>query len=354
MDNNGTSEQELAQLLVEEKELSKIVPGLVAIIGGIICTVMIAMPIENILPGAAWFVAPIGEEPAKMIGLIILALFVPAALRTKRDGLILGALAGLGFTFLENFEYVLGGANVLLRTFICSPGHIMWSAIVGMGVVLAAWKIAEAKSNNLSENVKKFLSIDVLTFLAIAMILHGLYDGVVGESLLLGIIVILASFYVVYKLYHYLPDRMENLTMTNPISFTIAALTAPKVKPAGTMAPAPVQSAPVYAAAPAPAPVQSAPVYAAAPAPAPVQSAPVYTPAPAPAPAPVQVPVRVRTTTASASTAAPAPAPAPVPASVVAAPAPAPVPAPGHHFCTQCGTENKIGAHFCAKCGNKL
>lgn len=343
MDNTKSSdEQELTQLLVEERELSKIVPGLVAIVGGIICTVMIAMPIENILPGAAWFVAPIGEEPAKMIGLIVLALFVPAALRTKKDGLLLGALAGLGFTFLENFEYVLGGADILLRTFICSPGHIIWSAIVGMGVVLAAWKISEAKSSSLSENAKKFLSIDVLTFLAIAMVLHGLYDGVVGVSLLLGIIVILASFFVVYKLYNYLPERMDTLKFTDPISLTMNALKSSKAKPAAPQATAPYQAAPVYTAAPAPAPA----------------------PAPTQAQAPVQIPVRVRATAASASTATPvpAPAPAPAPAPVVAAPAPAavttaaptPVQASGHHFCTECGSENKIGAHFCAKCGNKL
>jgi PrsW family intramembrane metalloprotease/zinc-ribbon domain len=341
MDNTDTrTEQELNQVLIEEK-VSKIVPGLVAIIGGIICTVMVAVPIENILPSAAWIAGPIGEEPAKMIGLIFLALFIPIAMRTKRDGLLLGALAGLGFTFLENLIYMIGGANMLIRTFVCSPGHIMWSAIVGMGVVLAAWKISEAKSTSLSDNWKLFLSVDVLTFLAIGMVLHGLYNFVVGINLILGIIVILLSFYVVSRLYNYLPESLGSFKMTSPGSFLSSVFSAGKARPAPA-ATAPVQSAPAYAPAPAP----------------------------ASAPSPVQVPVRVRTPTASASTAVPAPVPAPasvsspvpVPASVIAEPAPAPVPtaaatpvsAAGHHFCTQCGAENKIGAHFCSKCGNKM
>jgi hypothetical protein len=320
MANASTSEQELTQLMVEEKELSKIVPGLVAIVGGIICTIMVSVPIETILPGAAWFVAPIGEEPAKMLGLLFLALFVPTAMRTKRDGLLLGALAGLGFTFLENLIYMLRGADMLIRTFVCSPGHIMWSAIVGMGIVLAAWKISEAKSGSLSENAKKFLSVDVLTFLAIAMILHGLYDGVVGISLLLGIIVILLSFYVVYKLYNYLPDSMGSVKMAGPVSFVSGALSSGKARPA-----------------------------AAATAPAPAPAAPAYSPAPAPEAPPVPVPVKARAVTASAATAVPAPAAAPAPVTTAA-----PGPAPGHVYCTECGAENKIGSHFCAKCGNKL
>ncbi len=178
---------------------------------------MVAVPIENVLPSAAWIAGPIGEEPAKMIGLIFLALFIPTAMRTKRDGLLLGALAGLGFTFLENLIYMMNGANMLIRTFVCSPGHIIWSSIVGMGVVLAAWKISEVKSGNLSESWKKFLSIDVLTFLAIGMLLHGLYNFMVGYNLLLGIIVIALSFYVVYKLYNYLPESMGSFKMTSPV-----------------------------------------------------------------------------------------------------------------------------------------
>src|SRR5271157_71589 len=230
-------------LLIEEKELTTIVPGLVAIIGGMICTIMISVPIEILLPVGAWIAAPIAEEPAKMIGLLFLALWMPSALRTKKDGLVLGALAGLGFTFLENTLYLVsgvGGPIMIYRTLVDSPGHIMWSAIVGMGVVLAARKIVNSPSNNPRDNWKLFLSADVLSFLAVGMVLHGLFDFFAPLSILLSAGITILSFYIVYRLYRHLPDQMSTVKFTNPASFFMRAMAGLQPFPHPTVSAPPV------------------------------------------------------------------------------------------------------------------
>ncbi len=258
--NPDGQQQEMARLRTQEQELNLIVPGLVALIGGIICTIMIAVPIENMLSGDAWLVAPIGEEPAKMAGLVFLALFMPFAIRTKKDGLVLGALAGLGFTFLENLIYMIQGADMFVRTFICSPGHIAWSAIVGMGVALAAVKISQHRSASAWEDFKYgFLSADVLTFLGIGMVLHGIYDGFVGQIISLGnlpldgLAIVIASIYVAYKLYSYLPGDLAAFRFPGPIALVSNAL---KSRPT-TLSAAPVPLRAMAASEPAPAPARS-------------------------------------------------------------------------------------------------
>ncbi|QKW35476.1 PrsW family intramembrane metalloprotease [Actinomadura sp. NAK00032] len=75
--------------------------------------------------GAA-IIAPVDEEVLKLLGVVVLALMAPAAVRGPLDGWQYGALAGLGFQFAENFLYVLNtivltgatqDANAALFTF---------------------------------------------------------------------------------------------------------------------------------------------------------------------------------------------------------------------------------------------
>ncbi|MFF4235518.1 PrsW family glutamic-type intramembrane protease [Actinomadura geliboluensis] len=75
--------------------------------------------------GAA-IAAPVDEEVLKLLGVVVLALMAPAAVRGPLDGWGYGALAGLGFQFAENFLYVLNtivltgatqDANAALFTF---------------------------------------------------------------------------------------------------------------------------------------------------------------------------------------------------------------------------------------------
>jgi RsiW-degrading membrane proteinase PrsW (M82 family) len=92
-----------------------------------------------------WVVVGPLEELTKLLPLLLLAWFVPSAVHSMRNGIVYGALGGLGFAILEfgaNFA-VDGYANEgwgYLRTAV--PGrwalgtesHIIWGATAGVGV----------------------------------------------------------------------------------------------------------------------------------------------------------------------------------------------------------------------------
>ncbi|TDD72164.1 PrsW family intramembrane metalloprotease [Actinomadura rubrisoli] len=71
-----------------------------------------AGPEFNATWGAA-IAAPVDEEILKLLGVAVLALIVPSAVRGPLDGFGYGALVGLGFQFSENFLYVL---NTIVMT----------------------------------------------------------------------------------------------------------------------------------------------------------------------------------------------------------------------------------------------
>ncbi|MBT2209993.1 PrsW family intramembrane metalloprotease [Actinomadura sp. NEAU-AAG7] len=98
--------------------------------------------------GAA-ITAPVNEEILKLLGVAVLALIVPHAVRGALDGFGFGALVGLGFQISENFLYVLNtivltGATQDARAAFFSFGSRMiggawWShwamtAIAGAGL----------------------------------------------------------------------------------------------------------------------------------------------------------------------------------------------------------------------------
>jgi len=177
-----------------------IIVGLAALIGGIISTMVVALPLELFLPSAV--LAGIIEEPAKVIALIYIALVLPDWLTSKTKCALFGGLAGLGFAFTENLWYYLGflaleeGVEgvppelILGRTLLCLPNHALWSAIVGMGLLYVA---AEGK-----EGYKKALG-----FLFIAIILHGLWNALLHFPGLEWIILLLIIEIVVFGLIYY-------------------------------------------------------------------------------------------------------------------------------------------------------
>lgn len=99
------------------------------------------------LLGAA-LVAPPVEEAAKGLGILVLFWFLRAEFDNLRDGLIYGALIGLGFNIAETALYVMNG---FLETgeapisqqfatrfvFLGLNGHMLWTALCGAGVGLA-------------------------------------------------------------------------------------------------------------------------------------------------------------------------------------------------------------------------
>jgi RsiW-degrading membrane proteinase PrsW (M82 family) len=96
----------------------------------------------------AALVAPVVEEAAKGIGLLILLFFLHAELDNVRDGIIYGGLVGLGFNIAEVALYVMKGyidsgvapfgEQFAARfVFLGFNGHLLWAALCGAGVGLA-------------------------------------------------------------------------------------------------------------------------------------------------------------------------------------------------------------------------
>ena len=98
-------------------------------------------------------VAPITEEIFKGLSILIVAFFIWKTIPSRRYGALLGAAAGLGFSIAENVLFtisytLLGGqvingqaisggliAELIAERWISIPFmHVVWSALVGMGI----------------------------------------------------------------------------------------------------------------------------------------------------------------------------------------------------------------------------
>jgi protease PrsW len=92
--------------------------------------------------------APIVEELAKGAGVFLIFAAARRSFDGPVDGVVYGALIGAGFAFTENILYfadslIVGGAADAAMTFflrgILSPfAHVMFTAVIGYGVGLAA------------------------------------------------------------------------------------------------------------------------------------------------------------------------------------------------------------------------
>ncbi|MBK8987742.1 MAG: PrsW family intramembrane metalloprotease [Chloroflexi bacterium] len=95
----------------------------------------------------ASFVAPIVEESIK--GLAVLGIFVlwRHEIDSPLDGIIYGAMVGLGFALVENVFYFVAvyqeggveawGMNVFLRGIVFGLNHALFSSLTGLGVAVA-------------------------------------------------------------------------------------------------------------------------------------------------------------------------------------------------------------------------
>jgi RsiW-degrading membrane proteinase PrsW (M82 family) len=94
--------------------------------------------------------APVNEEAAKAAVLVALVPIFPYAFSDMLDGLVYGALVGVGFAFTENLEYftlaaVQGGhtgllQSVYVRAVLGGFSHAAFAAATGAGLGLAREK----------------------------------------------------------------------------------------------------------------------------------------------------------------------------------------------------------------------
>jgi RsiW-degrading membrane proteinase PrsW (M82 family) len=106
----------------------------------------------------ATFVAPLIEEPAKALGLLAIFLFSRRRVHETHgplSGMVYGGIIGLGFTFTEDIDYIVRGANeaggagfiglLFLRTILLGFGHATFTAMTGLGfglfvVMRSGWR----------------------------------------------------------------------------------------------------------------------------------------------------------------------------------------------------------------------
>jgi len=121
--------------------------------------------------------APVVEELAKGLGLLLLYTGARRAFDGPVDGIVYGALIGAGFAFTENVQYfatslIEGGALQVGTTFflraILSPfAHVMFTSMLGFAFGLAARR-------SLSTGAALRYAVPGLVA---AMLLHGLWNG---------------------------------------------------------------------------------------------------------------------------------------------------------------------------------
>jgi RsiW-degrading membrane proteinase PrsW (M82 family) len=129
----------------------------------------VAIPLMG-LPGAAFT-----EEAIKAVGIYWIARHkrLGKEFNDHMDGMVYGAVAGVGFAGLENYRYlyfnVVNGAFPLLKTSlirsITAVGHIIWTGLIGR--VLGVAKVRRGY----------LVPLDFLAAVPVGIILHFLWNA---------------------------------------------------------------------------------------------------------------------------------------------------------------------------------
>ncbi|MFD9701063.1 PrsW family intramembrane metalloprotease [Lentzea sp. NPDC059081] len=181
--------------------------------GGLAATFWIALPANTALleiwakaggtefaqDWAAGLTAPINEEFAKALGLVLLIGLAPRLVRSAYDGFIIGAFVGLGFQVFEDVLYVYNGATqtfgvgqlgasvqiFLIRGVSGIVSHALFSAIFCAGLM---WVLGRTPG-------ERDVPRGVLTMLA-AMVFHFAWDDMGGLSGGIGVLAALLPFVI--------------------------------------------------------------------------------------------------------------------------------------------------------------
>jgi RsiW-degrading membrane proteinase PrsW (M82 family) len=96
---------------------------------------------------AGGLIAPIIEETAKAIVLFLILFFWRQELDSPIDGLIYGAMVGMGFAMVENVLYYMnafeeGGqaawnVTVVMRGLVFGLSHALYTSLTGLGIAIA-------------------------------------------------------------------------------------------------------------------------------------------------------------------------------------------------------------------------
>ncbi len=152
-----------------------------AVLLAVLAALLIQRPLANLVPGAGGdlvqtvLVAPTVEEFVKGLAVLAVVLFFAREVDSILDGIIYGALVGIGFALTENFLYFLQSAMqdsrlqflaiTAMRSVVFGLNHAWYSALVGAAAALAVLRF---------EGMQRWLVMAV--GLVVAMSAHALHN----------------------------------------------------------------------------------------------------------------------------------------------------------------------------------
>lgn len=129
----------------------------------------------------AAFFAPIVEESLKGVAILVVAFVFRNEFDSILDGIVYGAIVALGFAATEDFFYLFSAydesgwgalfALFFVRVILTGWNHAVFTAFIGIGIALA----------RLNKNVALKILAPFGGWL-IAVILHGLYNGLLSTA----------------------------------------------------------------------------------------------------------------------------------------------------------------------------
>jgi protease PrsW len=125
--------------------------------------------------------APLNEEVLKLCGVIMVVLAAPLAIRGPLDGLIYGALTGLGFQVVENVTY---GLDNIVQSGATDPDRAVTSSVllrVGTTGIGSHWTMTAVSGAGIGflvvrQNRREGVALAIVCLLT-AMAMHLLFDA---------------------------------------------------------------------------------------------------------------------------------------------------------------------------------
>lgn len=149
-------------------------------------------------------IAPIVEECVKF-SVVFFVMYRHPEFDEPMDGIVYAAAAGLGFATIENIFYVFdGGVAVgILRAITSVPGHVIFSCLWGFALGTAKFRPASQRAGI------------IITGLAGAILLHGIFNFSLEYFEVLGLLLILV---VVIPLGWWITCRNIRIAHADPAS----------------------------------------------------------------------------------------------------------------------------------------
>ncbi len=158
----------------------------------------------------AWLIAPPVEEVMKGLAILLIFLLLRSEFDGVRDGIIYGALVGLGFNVMETAQYITVGyaqmgyapymEQIVTRfVFLGLDGHSLYSALFGAGLGLAMqtrrlWLKILAPIGGLTLGVLAHFVNNSLTAVAFVLLLQAFGVDVGVEAAIAGVPLLLIWF----------------------------------------------------------------------------------------------------------------------------------------------------------------